>query len=207
MNPPIIHNCQQGSEEWMALRLGRPTASELCNLLTPEFKAKTGETPAKYLAEKVAEKWRGQLNPGFSSWATNQGTLREPSALAWYEFAHNVGIHSVGFVQMAEEDFGCSPDGLIGDDCGIEIKCPEPPQHVRYVIEGKVPKDYIVQVHASMYATGRPRWVFMSYHPDFPKLVIEVKRDSEIQEKICKQLAVFYGEFAHAMNKLRELDK
>src|SRR5208282_4714782 len=86
---------------------------------------------------------------------------------------------------------GASPDGLIGDDLGIEIKCPNASTHVKYLLAGKVPDDYIVQVHFSMFVTGFPRWIFMSYRRAMPPLILTVERDERIQGQIEEAVESF----------------
>jgi hypothetical protein len=130
----IITDVEQGSVQWLKLRLGIPTASEFHQLMTPLFKAKEGETPKTYLAKKLAEAWRGEPLPGFSSYATEQGTIREEDARPWYALEYDVDVQQVGFVLSDDERCGCSPDGLIGEDSGLEIKCPNPDTHVKYLI-------------------------------------------------------------------------
>lgn len=203
---PKIHMCAQGDLEWTRLRLGRPTASEFDALLTPEFKSRTGEGVRTYLAEKVAEKWLGHALPGFSSYSTEQGQLLEHEALSWFAFDHDCTPRQVGFVESADGRCGCSPDALIGDDGGLEIKCPEAHTHTAYLLDGTLPKKYAAQVHGSLYVTGRKSWTFLSYRRGFPKLVLTIERDEEIMSKIAAALAPFYTAFDKAIELLTRLD-
>ena len=148
---PKIHTVEQGAAEWLQLRVGKVTASELGNLVTPEFAARKGETPHTYLCSKLAEAWRGAALPGFSSHATEQGQILEDEARRWYAFAFDrERIQNVGFVEHDDGRCGCSPDALIDDDSGLELKCPEPTNHVRYLLAGELPKAYTAQVHMSI---------------------------------------------------------
>lgn len=188
------------------MRVGKVTASEASNLLTPEFKVRTGEMPHTYLCEKVAEAWRGEPLPGFSSWATDQGAILEDEARAWYALEYDdVPIRNVGFVSTDDDRAGCSPDALLGDEGGLELKAPEPTNHVRYLLGGELPKQYVVQVHFSMWVTGRPWWRFVSYRRGFPAFVLHVERNEEICEKIETAVAAFSKEFDAAVAKLKEL--
>jgi hypothetical protein len=202
----IITDVEQGSVQWLKLRLGIPTASEFHQLMTPLFKAKEGETPKTYLAKKLAEAWRGEPLPGFSSYATEQGTIREEDARPWYALEYDTDVQQVGFVLSDDERCGCSPDGLIGEDSGLEIKCPNPDTHVKYLIAEQLPDIYAAQVHGSMFVTGRKSWRFVSYRPEFPKLVLTIQRDEEIIRKIGAILGGFYREFDAAMESLRRKD-
>lgn len=200
------HPVTQGSDVWLKLRAGIPTASEFDNLITPEWKARTGQTPQSYLARKLAEAFLG--GPLFSaggSFAMEQGTILEDEARPFYEFTYGVKVRRIGFVTTDDMRVGCSPDGLIGDDSGIEIKCPEPQTHVRYLLDGGLPKDYAAQVHGAMYVTGRPRWVFMSYCRRMPPFVVTVERNQEIQQAIDFALSSFLGQFDAAFTRLCEM--
>ncbi len=202
----IIHPAQQGSLEWMMARAGIPTASEFDALLTPEFKIRTGEMPKTYLAKKVAEAWTGGPLPSFQGFDMDQGQILETEAIPFYELETGEKVTRPGLCLTDDGAVGCSPDGLIGDDCGIEIKCPEMHSHVRYLLAGEVPKDYLAQVHGGMFVTGRSRWKFLSYRRHFPPLIVTVERDEEIQEQIASALALFLGQMQVAMERLEELN-
>lgn len=201
-----IHNIPQGEAEWALLRLGKVTASEADNLLTPTLEPRKGEMPKTYLATKLAESWRGEPLPGFSSWATEQGQLLEDEARRWYAFEFDSErIQNVGFIEHDDGRCGCSPDALIGDDCGLELKCPEAHTHVKYLLAGELPKEYAPQVHFSLYVTGRPRWKFVSYRRKFPALVLTVERDERIIKVIETALRNFYMAFDASMADLKEM--
>ncbi len=209
----IVHNVLQGSDEWMKLRCGIPTASEMDALLTPEFKLRTGEGVQTYLAKKLAEKWLGRPLPSFSGFGDlEQGTILEEEAIPYYECENNCTIQRVGFITTDDGKAGCSPDGLIQYECGpgkqaiaaggIEIKSPAIHTHVGYLLRWTLPKDYAAQVHGSMYVTGAPWWKFMSYNRHCPPLILTVERDEEIQKKIAEALASFNASFDAAYAKL-----
>ena len=159
-----IHDVEQQSLDWMKLHVGIPTASGLDNLLTPEFEPRKGETPKTYVYRKVAEAWRGKpaIDLGGSSFAMEQGLILESEAIPFWELTTGRKITRVGFVTTDDGRFGCSPDGLLQCvDCsslkslghcsceGIEIKCPAPHTHVKYLSEGVIPKEYRAQVYGS----------------------------------------------------------
>lgn len=202
---PKIHEVNQGESDWLKLRVGKVTASEASALLTPEFAIRTGAMPYTYLCEKVAEAWRGEPLPGFSSWETEQGQILEDEARAWYCLEHDdYKARNVGFVEHDDGRCGCSPDALLGEDGGLELKCPQPTNAVRYVLDGTLPKDYAVQVHFSLYVTGRKWWRFVSYRRKFPPFVLHVERDEAICAKIQAALEKFYSDFDTAMARLQE---
>lgn len=202
---PIIHDCLQGSPEWLRLRLGRVTASELHRIVDSKFEQRTGEGPKTFLYEKAAEAFRGEPLPGFTSWETEQGKELEDEARRWMalEFSGVHKIKNVGFISTDDELFGCSPDALMDENGGLELKCPQTPNHVRYFIEGRLPLDYVAQVHASLYATGRSWWKFVSYRRRFPAFVLTVERDEAICAKIEEAVEAFHEKLTAALEKLR----
>lgn len=190
-----IIDCKQGSPEWLRARIGRPTASEFDELLTGEWKVRTGQGVETYLYRKLAEKVLGFPLHDASSWAMEQGSIMENEAIPFYEGVYGQDIRRVGFCTTDDGRIGCSPDGLIGDHNGIEIKCPQPQTHLRYLLEGVVPKEYLAQVHGAMFVTGAPKWTFMSYSRQFPPLVLTVKKDNAIQDTLMKALSNFLHRF------------
>lgn len=196
-----IHDCAQGELEWYQLRAGKVTASEASALLTPLFKIKEGDGPFTYLCTKIGEAF-GEIMPQFNSWQTEHGQILEDEARKWYAFEFNERLHNVGFCEGDDGRCGCSPDALIGEEGGLELKAPQHTNHVRYLLDGVLPKDYAVQVHFSMWVTGRKFWKFVSYHRKLPPFVLRVERDEAICAKISAAVAGFYADYDKAMKKL-----
>jgi YqaJ-like viral recombinase domain len=200
-----VHDVKQGSPEWLNLRLGIPTASEFDALVTPEWKIKTGAGPQTYLYQKICEKSMGFALDTGSGFSMENGSILEHEALPWFEFAHDINAQRVGFCTTDDGRIGCSPDGLIGEDGGIEIKCPRPDTHLRYLLQGGVPKDYLAQVHGSMLVTGRSWWNFLSYSRQFPALLVRVERDEAIIATMREALAGFLKQFDAGLARITEL--
>ena len=203
-----IHNCVQGEAEWLALRIGRVTASELDQLVTPLLTERKGDMPFTYLCRKVAEAYRGKPLPEeqFYSFDTEQGQMLEDEARKFFCFTYDhERITQPGFCEHDNGYFGCSPDALIGDDNGLEIKCPKSKTHVRYLMEGKLPQEYAPQVHGSLYATGRSQWTFFSYARGFPPFCLTVERNEEYMEKINEAVTNFHSKLTDALTRLREM--
>lgn len=189
-----ILNVRQGSSDWLEARMGLVTASELKNLITPKMEPRkwSTEMPNTYLAAKLSEKWRGDPYEGFVSADMENGSIREKQAIPWFEGIYEVKIRRVGFVISEDGSFGCSPDGLFDAPAGIECKIPTPKTHTKYLIAGGVvPDEYLPQVHGSIFGCESEYWMFLSWRPDFPKLVAMVDRD----EKICSTISEVVGEF------------
>ena len=131
----------QNSLEWMAARAGVVTASEFESLLTPKWEPRKGLGVETYLCQKLAERWIGPL-PSFNTLDMEWGQLLEEQARPWLAFHLDKEIKEVAFITTDDGKIGCSPDGLI-DETGVEIKCPNPAHHVKYLMAGKVPDDYL----------------------------------------------------------------
>lgn len=200
-----IIDCKQGTPEWLRARIGRPTASEFDELLTGEWKARTGQGVETYLYRKLTEKVLGFPLNDASSWAMEQGAILEGEAIPLFEGVYDVEVRRVGFVTTDDGRIGCSPDALLGDSNGLEVKCPLPQTHLRYLLEGVLPKDYQAQVHGAMFVTGRPRWTFMSYSRQFPPFILEVQRDDAIQAALAKALTSFLARFDAALAKIKAM--
>ncbi len=202
------HIIEHGHIDWFKLRVGKVTASELGNLLTPEFELRKGETPKSYLYSKVAEAWQGRPLISTGSWQTEQGNIREDEAIPWLALEKDWKILPGGFIETDDGRFGCSPDGLVQEqDLGVEVKCPEAVNHVRYLSEGVLPKAYVCQVYGSMFATGFKRWVFASYRRGFPALVLEIYRDGKAMAAIERAITVFHHDFKEAMERISNISK
>lgn len=200
-----IYDFPQGSGPWLQARLGIPTASEFDSIITPEWKVRTGQGPTTYLYTKLCEKFMGAFADGGSSFAMGQGSILEHEAIPWYEFTEGVRVQRVGFCTTDDGRIGCSPDGLIGEEGGIEIKCPAPVTHLRYYFEGVLPKEHAAQVHGNMFVTGRKWWKFVSYSRQFPQLVVHVERDERIQKAIGEALAQFLEVFSIKRDQLKSI--
>lgn len=201
-----IFDCEQGTTEWALLRRGVITASEIGALVTPLFKARTGEGVETYLAEKLCEQLIGWLPDEIFSYAIEQGHLNQTTALPWYNFAHDKEARVVGFCLSDCGKYGCSPDGLVSDEGGLEIKSPRPPMHMKTYLRQAVPDEYIPQIHFSMFVTGRPWWDFLSFsRQGLPNVLIRVQRDEAIIVKLKAALDPFLERLAREYDKLKSL--
>ena len=182
----LVSNFEQGSQEWLQSRLGKPTASNFGKLITPTGKPST--SAEGYINELIAQKITGELPEFYTNAAMERGNELEPAAKAPYEFINGVEVVEVGLCLHDTLDCGASPDGLIGVDGGIEIKCPLPHTHIAYLREGVVPSKYIPQIQGCLWITGREWWDFMSYHPAMEDLIVRVERDNEYIKKLADQV-------------------
>ena len=201
----MTHPVTQGSPAWHLLRAGRVTASALDALISPTWEVRTGKMPQTYLCELLAEHILGKPLEDGQSWAMGQGQILEDEARAWLEFTEGVKVTPMGYCSTDDMKCGCSPDGLIGEDGGLELKCPQPQTHVKYLLAGTLPPEYAAQVHGSLYVTGRKWWRFMSYCRGFPPLSVLVLRDEAIQAKIHEAVTGFLARFDLALKQIESL--
>ena len=199
-----IFTMPQGSDEWLAIRSQYPTASEFDQLVSPaKLKLREGKTIASYVATKLAEKWLGSPLESFKGGDMTQGTIRETEAWPWYALEYGRDLTRPGFIVSADGLCGCSPDGIVeGERFGLEIKCPDADTHVGYLLAGVLPPEYVMQVQGSMLVTGWDSWTFLSYHPRFPQLVIDVPRDEKVIEALREGLDAYWGLFREGWKRL-----
>lgn len=202
----VIENVVQGSEQWFALRRGRPTASNFHRILTPK-KVELAAARWSYMYELISECYFPDLTVFEGNFWTDRGEELEPIARAKFSEVTGLAVKQVGFITRDDEIVGCSPDGLIVDDecnwlAGLEMKCPAPKTHVQYVHEGELPDAYKAQVHGSMAVTGLDAWHFFSYCPRFQPFHLIVERDA-YTERLSKALDTFLIEYQQMMSEVR----
>jgi len=198
-----IIDCIQGSEEWKKARLGRPTASQFSRILTPK-QMKLSATSVGYLHELVAERYLGMpLDPAFSEWI-ERGTAMESQARTYYEMQRDVQVREVGHVLTDDEKVGASPDGLVGDDGGLEIKVPSAKVHIGYLLDG-TDSLYKSQVQGCMWVCERKWWDVLSYNPTLQPVLMRVQRDEEYIEKLSAAVAEFCKRLEFAMERMENI--
>ena len=204
-----IHELEQGSEEWFALRKGRLTASQYDKVFNQKTKMLNRATAMKHVDGMLAELYYKEDDlMGFKpNWAMERGTRLEEVARLDFELRTGVDIREVGFVTNDSfgEHIGCSPDGLVvGDNGGIEIKCPLPATHIKYHREGVLPREYRAQVHGCMAVCNADYWWFTSYCPNIKDFTIQVMRD-EYTVALAQALRDFNSLFAERLNETKHL--
>jgi hypothetical protein len=195
----VIDGIEQGSLDWYLLRAGKVTASEMDRLVTPLGKIRTGDGPKTYLMEKLAERWIGGPLPSKEAaqgvWDLQQGHFLEEYARPAFTIETGLVSRRAAFVETDDGRAGCSPDGLIGDNSGLELKCPHIEKHLRYLLDGKLPADYVAQVQGSMYVTGFDHWYFASFRRNLPMFILRVEKDDEFQESLGDAMDSFLTDF------------
>lgn len=196
---------KQGSVDWAIARAGIPTASEFDQFIKPStFELRDGRMVESYLAKKLAERWTGGPLAEFNSWDMEAGQILEEEARPYFELRTGLAVRQVGLCLTDDGRVGCSPDGLLEDGTGLEIKCPRIETHIRYLLRGELPLDYACQVHGSMWVTGASNWTFMSYRRQLPPLLLKIERDNEIQANLTESISRFLEMFDAKFNELAE---
>lgn len=197
----ILLDCEQGSEEWLEARCGVVSASCFDKILTTTGKASTQAD--NYMNKLVAEFFTREKDSIKQTEWMQRGIEMEAEARTYYELTTGREVSQVGFIYKDESRLiGCSPDGIMLDR-GIEIKCPAPHTQIKYLLDQKLPTEYFLQVHGSMWVTGFDEWDFLSYCPNLPPLLLTVKRDP----LACAWLDRFMCEFVELMNDKKQIIK
>lgn len=198
--------CPQYSPQWWSLRRGVPTASQFGRILTPK-KCEPSAQQEDYIAELIADR-ACQTPPFFTERPMSRdcanGLNMEPIARSWYAMQTDTEVQQVGFCLTDDGRFGCSPDGLVGEDGGLELKCPTLKTHVRYLQAGTLPDEYRAQVHGSLIVTGRAWWDFVSYAPGLPPLKLRVEPDA-FTLRLADELEAFWRKYRAALERIEQL--
>lgn len=198
-----IITADQGTPEWFAARLGKATGSRFADVLA----GGKGLTRKAYAVQLALEIVTGKQAETFTSQAMQDGTEREPIARALYEAHTGNFVDEVGFCMHDTMDCGVSPDGLINEDGGIEIKCPKASTHAGYLSIPAEPSTYTAQIQGCMWVTGRSWWDFVSYHPDFPEnaqlIVRRIQRDDVYIAALQTSVEMFMKEVKREVDLIR----
>ena len=199
---------EQRTDEWFAARLGKVTASRIADVMA---KTKSGPSASRtnYMAELIVERLTGKAGDSYQNAAMIWGTNTEPLARAAYEAHRGVLVEETGFVPhpyiaMA----GASPDGLVGTDGLVEIKCPNTATHIDTMMTEKVPMKYILQMQWQMLCTGREWCDFVSYDPRMPEeMQLFVQRhpfSNDTALDMIREVEAFLSELDEMVSNLKE---
>lgn len=193
----------QGSVEWFAARCGRATASEFSSVLAKG----QGKTRLTYLRKVVAESLTGKPMESFKNKDTDRGNELEEFGRAAYEIKTGNSVDQVGFIQHATLMAGCSPDGLVGEDGGVEIKCVIPTVQLETVLAGGYPSEHRAQIQGGLWLTGRKWWDFCSHSEDLPEnlrtYIFRVEPDPKYITTLEAEVTVFLREVDALLVDLR----
>ena len=176
----LLEHFEQGSLEWFQQRVGKITMSHAKELITTG----RGVTRQNYILDTVAERLSGERMDTVSTRDMERGNFLEPYALEAFKMATGLNVRLVGFVLHDDERIGCSPDGLVGEDSEIEIKCPRPRQHIRNIYLNGLDQ-YRPQCQGNLWVTKRKFCYIISYCPWVPRIPIYIKRIERNETQIA----------------------
>jgi len=200
----------QGSDAWFEERAGYASASRFGDVMTKGRGSAPSATRQKYIDHLATEIITGKpLLKGRKSASMESGIEREPFARMAFEAATGKIVREVGFIKHDFLRCGASPDGLIDDDEGLEIKCPDADTHLRYLdLVDQPPDEYEWQVHGGLYVTKRKVWNFVSWHPDFPPElqlhIVRVKQDKARMDALHVEMTGFLKQVKQKVDALQE---
>ncbi|WP_295732167.1 lambda exonuclease family protein [uncultured Bartonella sp.] len=198
----------QRTPEWFELRLGKVTASRIGDLMA---KTRSGYSAsrANYMTELAIQRLTGAVGQGFTSPAMQWGTEQESNARNAYSFFTENEVEEIAFINHPTiEQAGASPDGLVGDDGLVEIKCPNTATHLDTLLTGKINNKYILQMQWQMACSGRKWCDFVSFDPRFPEdlkiFIKRVERDDKLIAEITAEVKKFLAELDEIMTQLKQ---
>ena len=195
-----FHNIEQNSLEWSELRRGKFTASVFNDL----FMKETTKTYQDVIYKIVYERLTSDIPESYSNEWMQRGHDLEPEARAIYELETFNKVHNGGFFELTDW-IGASPDGLIGEDGLVEIKCPKYNTMIGYLLTKKVPLEYERQIQGQLYVTNRKWCAFVAYHPNLKPLIIRVEPNEEMITEIKEKLNEAIIKAKTIITKLKEL--
>lgn len=203
-NPNVI---VQGTDEWFAARRGKVTASRVADLMA-RTKSGFSSSRANYKAELLLEILTNTTAVGFVSEAMKWGTEKEPEARAKYSETIFEPVVEVGFVDHPDIlGAGCSPDGLVGDDGIIEIKCPNTATYLEILLTDVIPQKWQTQIQMQLDCTGRKWCDFVCYDPRMPEggqiYVKRVERDEMFIATMREMIITFIEELNNDVAKVK----
>ena len=206
----VVLNCGQGSQAWIDARLGIPTASNFSKIVTA--KGNLSASRDNYLAELLVEWESGEAFEDFEgNFWTERGLELEGEAFDQYEFITDRMPTAVGLIYKDETRMvSCSPDGLVGSEGMIELKCPSRKIHLLYLIRSRlrpreVPPVYHAQVQGQLWVSGRQWCDFVSYFPGLPTVVIRAYPEPGWQEQLAAAIGVFTKEIEEGRQWMRDM--
>jgi len=200
---------EQRTDEWFRARAGKVTASRVADIIA---KTKSGYSSSRdnYMAELICQRLTGSVGESFQNAAMVWGTNTEPLARAAYISAKGTGVEEIGFVPHPTiENAGASPDGLVGEEGLVEIKCPLTNTHMNMILEQEIPTKYHVQMQWQMACTGRQWCDFISFDPRMPEhmqlYIDRVERDQKMIDNLEAEVAKFLSEIENKIERLNKL--
>jgi len=192
----------QGSPDWFACRAGLPTASSFDTVMAKGKDGGRSITRDKYMRQLAGEIITGEPAPeGYSNGFMERGKLLEDEGRTLYAFMRDADPRIVGFIRNGQK--GASPDSLLGEAGGLEIKTAIPAVQIERLERGSLPPEHKAQVQGNLWVAERDWWDFCSYCPKMPPLIIRVRRDEDYIRTMADAVERFNDELALLVERIR----
>lgn len=201
-----VHEIEQGGDAWKRIRLGKLTASRIADA-TARTKTGYGASRANLVAALVCERLTGEAQDTYTNAAMAWGHEQEPDARLRYEIETNADVEQIGFVDHPTIAMcGASPDGFVGSDGLLEIKCPGSAKHIETLLTEKIDGKYLKQMAWQLACTGRSYVDFVSFDPRLPAemqlFIKRVSRDEALISELETEAVSFLAEVDATIAKL-----
>ncbi len=196
----IIYECEQGTPDWLAARLGKVTASCFGKAIA----GGRGKTRKTYMIQLIAERLANEVQETYTNTIMQRGSDLEPYARDYYAQLNNCTVEQIGFIEH-DADTGASPDGLIGANGMIEIKCPNSTTHIETLLMCKMPTAHKPQVQGQLWVAERQWADFVSFDPRIkqkPFFCQRIYRDEEYIKELENKISVFIAQMYDMIQKL-----
>lgn len=199
-----IITCQQGTQEWLEARMGIVTASEMNSVMANGRNGEPSKTRALYMRRLAAEIITGRPCAYFEgNEDTERGKELEPVIADLYSQSNSQIVTDVGFIKNGR--IGCSPDRLIGEDGGLEIKSKRPYIQIEILEKGDVPTEYLKQIQTCLKVTEREWWDFVCHSEGLPLFTKRVYRNEKLIMDIEAATDLFNEELDELVERLKKL--
>lgn len=197
----IFDEIEQGSEAWFECRLGIPTASEFATVMAKGKEGGASKTRKTYMLKLAGEILTGEPMTSYSNAYMERGKAMEDEAREAYAFIHDADIRRVGFIRNGDK--GGSPDSLVGENGGLEIKTAEPHIQIERILRDDLPPEHKAQVQGNIWVSEREWWDFVSYWPSLPLMTKRVYRDDVYIKALADAVDRFNDELAQTVEHIR----
>lgn len=192
-----VFDVEQGEAEWFQCRLGIPTASKFATVMAKG----EGKTRSEYMRTLAGEILTGEPAESFTNVHMERGRVMEDEAREHYAFIESATITRVGFIRNGNK--GASPDSLVGDNGGLEIKTAIPKIQIDRLERDRLPPEHKAQVQGNLWLSERDWWDFVSYWPRLPILTVRVYRDETYIKEMADEIDRFNDELASLVERIR----
>lgn len=192
-----VFDIDQGGDDWLRARMGIPTSSKFSVVMAKG----EGKTRSEYMRRLAGEILTGEPSESFSNVHMERGKVMEDEAREHYAFIQDADIRRVGFIRNGNR--GASPDSLVGDKGGLEIKTALPHIQIDRLERNRLPPEHKAQVYGNIWLAEREWWDFVSYWPRLPLLTVRVYRDENYIKEMSDEIDRFNDELAAMVERIR----